>query len=191
MRQVRSFFISGLWLFAMGASLFCQAAFADEYADVSKLVRSGHLPAALEKADAYLLSNPRDVQMRFMRGVIQRDSGLVQDAIATFDQLTQDYPELPEPYNNLAVLYAGQNQYEHALAALQMAIRINPSYAVAQENLGDVYAKLASQSYSKAIQLAPGSKAAIAPKLNLTRQLLEPKGSAACGLSSSSCSQTN
>jgi len=175
----------------MGASLFCQAAFADEYADVAKLVRSGHLPAALEKADTYVLSNPRDVQMRFMRGVIQRDSGLVQDALATFDQLTQDYPELPEPYNNLAVLYAGQNQFDHALAALQMAIRINPSYAVAQENLGDVYAKLASQSYSKAIQLAPGSKAAITPKLNLTRQLLEPNGSAACGLSSSSCLQTN
>src|SRR2546425_9737176 len=70
-----------------------------------------------------------------------------------FTKLTQDYPELPEPYNNLAVIYASQGQYEKARAALEQSIRTHPSYATAYENLGDVYAKLASQAYDKALQL--------------------------------------
>jgi len=60
---------------------------------------------------------------------------------------------LPEPYNNLAVLYASQGQYEKARVALESSIRTHPSYATAHENLGDIYAKLASQAYDKALQL--------------------------------------
>jgi tetratricopeptide (TPR) repeat protein len=108
--------------------------------------------------------------MRFMKGVIQTESGKANDAIVTFTKLTEDYPELPEPYNNLAVLYAGQAQFDKARAALEMAIRTNPSYATAHENLGDVYAKLASQAYSKALQL-DSSNTAVQPKLALIREL--------------------
>lgn len=157
------------WL-ALAAALSVPAAHADDYADVNALVRSGQLPQALAKADQYLAAKPRDPQMRFIKGVIQTESGKPADAIATFTKITQDYPELPEPYNNLAVLYAGQNQYDKARAALEMAIRTNPSYATAHENLGDVYAKLASQAYSKALQL-DGGNSAVPPKLALIRTL--------------------
>ena len=191
MQQVRSLIISSLWLVALGMCLFCQAARADEYADVSQLVRAGKLSAALVKADAFLASQPRDPQMRFIKGVIQRDSGSLDDAIATFAQLTQDYPELPEPYNNLAVLYAGQNQLSKARTALEMAIRINPGYATAHENLGDVYAKLASQSYSKAAELAPANQTTLGPKLNLMRQLLKAPASASCKTSDGTCAKAN
>ncbi len=34
-----------------------------------------------------------------------------------------------------------------------MAIRTHPSYATAHENLGDIYAKMASQAYDRALQL--------------------------------------
>ncbi|MDP2096135.1 MAG: tetratricopeptide repeat protein, partial [Hydrogenophaga sp.] len=142
------------------------AAQADDYAEVNRLVRAGQLSEALAKADQYLTSKPRDPQMRFLKGVIQTESGKTTEAIATFSKLTGDFPELPEPYNNLAVLYAGQSQFDKARAALEMAIRTNPSYATAHENLGDVYAKLASQAYSKALQLDAGN-AAVAPKLSL------------------------
>lgn len=157
------------WL-ALAAALSATAAHADDYADVNALVRSGQLPQALAKADQYLAAKPRDPQMRFIKGVIQTEAGKPADAIATFTKITQDYPELPEPYNNLAVLYAGQNQYDKARAALEMAIRTNPSYATAHENLGDVYAKLASQAYSKALQL-DGGNSAVPPKLALIRTL--------------------
>ena len=159
-----------LRLIAFAAALLCTATYADEYSDVSQLVRTGKLADALVKADQYLAGKPRDPQMRFLKGVIQRDAGKSADAIATFTRLTEDYPELPEPYNNLAVLYAGQSQFDKARTALEMAIRTNPSYATAHENLGDVYAKLASQAYNKALQL-DASNQAVAPKLALIREL--------------------
>jgi len=148
---------------------------ADDYAEVNRLVRSGQLSEALTKADQYLVGKPRDPQMRFLKGVIQTESGRAGDAIATFLKLTEDYPELPEPYNNLAVLYASQSQFDKARVALEMAIRTNPSYATAHENLGDVYAKLASQAYSKALQL-DSSNTGVAPKLSLIRNLFGADG---------------
>ena len=143
---------------------------SDDYAEVNRLLRAGQFSEAMNKADQYLAGKPRDPQMRFLKGVIQTESGKQADAVATFQKLTEEFPELPEPYNNLAVLYAGQSQFDKARAALEMAIRTNPSYATAHENLGDVYAKLASQAYSKALQLDAGN-AGVAPKLSLIRNL--------------------
>ena len=152
------------------ATLSASLAYADDYADVSKMLRAGQVNEAMVKADQYLAGKPRDPQMRFIKGVIQTEAGKTNDAIATFTQITQDYPELPEPYNNLAVLYAGQSQFDKARAALEMAIRTNPSYATAHENLGDVYARLASQAYGKALQL-DSANAGVQPKLALIRTL--------------------
>ncbi|MEJ7686260.1 MAG: tetratricopeptide repeat protein, partial [Variovorax sp.] len=112
----------------------------------------------------------RDPQMRFLRGVILTEQGKQADAVAVFTQLTQDFPELPEPYNNLAALYASQSQFDKARAALEMAIKLNPGYATAHENLGDVYARLAGQSYGRAQQLEAGNATA-QPKLALIRQM--------------------
>ena len=162
-----------LRLVALAAVLSLGAAHADEYGDVSQLLRTGRLPEALSKADQFLAGKPRDPQMRFLKGVIQTESGKPADAISTFTKLTEDYPELPEPYNNLAVLYAGQSQFDKARAALEMAIRTNPSYATAHENLGDVYAKLASQAYAKALQL-DSTNTGVQPKLALIRDLFAP-----------------
>jgi tetratricopeptide (TPR) repeat protein len=172
----RTSHLSG-WRQLVAATLVCASvgstvawAQADEYAEVNRLVRAGQLNEALVKIDQYLASKPRDPQMRFMKGVIQTESGKTVDAITTFSKLTEDFPELPEPYNNLAVLYAAQSQFDKARAALEMAIRTNPSYATAHENLGDVYAKLASQAYSKALQLDTNNTG-VPPKLSLIRNV--------------------
>ena len=146
---------------------------ADEYADVNKLVSGRKLGEALIKANAYLADKPRDPQMRFIKGVIFTDMGQPAEAMAIFAQLNQDYPELPEPYNNLAVLYAGQGQFDKARTALEMAIRTNPSYATAHENLGDVYMQLAGQSYAKSLQFEPRN-AGIPAKLALIRSMFSP-----------------
>lgn len=162
--------VSVLFLALGSNAAFAQA---DDYRDVNQLVRAGKLPEALTKADQYLATKPRDPQMRFLKGVVLSELGKPQEAITTFTKLTEDFPELPEPYNNLAVLYASQSQFDKARASLEMAIRTNPSYATAHENLGDVYAKLASQAYSKALQL-DSSNAAVQPKLALIRELFAP-----------------
>ena len=157
----------------LACALWTSAVHADDYSEVNRLLKAGQPAEALSKADQYLNSKPRDPQMRFLKGVILAETGKTSEAIQTFVKLTEDYPELPEPYNNLAVLYASQSQFEKARVALEMAIRTNPSYATAHENLGDVYAKLASQSYSKALQL-DGSNTGVPTKLALIRNLFAP-----------------
>ena len=173
MKFDHSVIFNSIRLLALIAAFVLMPVHADESADVSQLLRTGKLVEALTKADAFLAGKPNDPQMRFLKGVIQRSSGKQAEAIATFTKLTEDYPELPEPYNNLAVLYAGQGQFDKARAALEMAIRTNPSYSTAHENLGDVYARLASQAYNKALQL-DGANAAVPPKLALIRELFSP-----------------
>ncbi|WP_025041581.1 nuclear transport factor 2 family protein [Nitrosospira briensis] len=136
------------------------AALADENDTVAKLYKQGNFAKALEQADAYLALKPKDAQMRFQKGLILTEQNKTADAIGIFSSLAEEYPDLPEPYNNLAVLYAGQGQYDKAKGALEAAIRTHPSYATAHENLGDVYAKMASQAYGKALQLDKGNAAA-------------------------------
>lgn len=155
-------------LMVLAAALWASASQADVYGDVSQLVRAGKLAEAQALADRHLAAKPRDPQMRFIKGGIQRDSGRLEDALATFTQLTEDFPELPEPYNNLAVIHASLGQNDKARADLEMAIRANPSYATAHENLGDIYAKLACQAYNKALQI-DGNNAAVRAKLAVIR----------------------
>ena len=144
-----------------------------EYDAVGRMARAGQLDLAQAKAEQYLTTHPKDPQMRFLKGVIQQQRGQTDEALTTFTLLTQDYPELPEPYNNLAVIHAAQNQYDKARIALEMAVRTNPNYATAHENLGDVYARLAAQSYGKALQLDGGNTSA-PPKLKAVNVLLAP-----------------
>jgi ketosteroid isomerase-like protein len=154
-----------------------QPARADDLGEVQQLLKSGNAAEALKRADQFLASQPRDAQMRFLKGVALAEQDRAADATGVFLKITEDYPELPEPYNNLAVLYANQGQYDKARTALEMAIRTNPSYATAYENLGDVYARLASQAYAKALQV-DGGNTAVAPKLALIRDLFSPAATA-------------
>jgi tetratricopeptide (TPR) repeat protein len=157
---------------------------ADEYDDVSSLMRSGRMADALRQADQYLTTRPRDPQMRFLKGMIQRETGQVVQARITFTALTEDFPELPEPHNNLAALLAADGEFEKARSALQMAVKANPEYAIAHENLGDIYARLALQAYARSRQL-DASNLKISPKIRAMQQLFEPQSPAAAASPSS------
>jgi len=146
-------------------------ALADDLDDASKLLKAGQRDQALERVNRVLAQKSGDPKARFLKGIILTEQGNTKDAIEIFTKLTQDYPNLPEPYNNLAVIYAGQGQYDKARAALEQSIRTHPSYATAYENLGDVYAKLASQAYDKALQLDKSNTGA-QNKLSLVRELV-------------------
>jgi hypothetical protein len=170
--------ISILGMALAGVLATAQPARADEYADVDKLFGAGQLAEAVQKADLYLASNPRDARMRFIKGLVLAEQGRTNDAVAVFVKLTEDFPDLPEPHNNLAVIYSKQGQYDQARRALEAAIRTNPSYATAYENLGDVYAKLASQAYAKSLQMDGTNNAKVTPKLAMIRELFTPQGTA-------------
>lgn len=131
---------------------------------------AGQSAAALQKADQFLASKPTDAAMRFAKGVLLADLKRRPEAIDLFRGLTEDHPDLAEPYNNLAALYAANGDFGLARNALEQALRTNPSYALAHENLGDVYAMLASQAYAQALKLAPRNTS-VPPKLALIREL--------------------
>ncbi len=146
--------------------------YADNIQDASKLLQQKQLGQALDKVNGVLAGQPKDARARFLKGLILTEQGNAADAIKIFTALTEDYPEQPEPYNNLAVLYASQGEYDKAKLSLEMAIRAHPSYATAHENLGDIYAKMASQAYDRALQLDQGN-AATKAKLAMIQDLLK------------------
>lgn len=173
-RSVKSFLAPHvLRSIVLSCALMGSVAWADDVSEVTQLMRAGKSTQAMARVDQALSAKPRDPQLRFLKGVLLAESDKPNDAIAIFTKLTEDFPELPAPYNNLAVLYAAQNQFGKARVALEMAIRTNPSYATAHENLGDVYARLAGQAYAKALQL-DSNNTQVPGKLALIRELFSP-----------------
>jgi tetratricopeptide (TPR) repeat protein len=150
--------------FGLGASFLpvtpataqVSTATADDTPAIDQAIAQKEWPNALAQLDARLKTNPRDVQAKFKRATVLARLNRDDEAIAAFTELTQAYPELPEPYNNLAALYAKKGRYDEARVALETATKANPSYALAFENLGDLYLRLASESYKRAQSL--GSK---------------------------------
>ena len=161
-------FLAAIIASVMLASLPVQA---DEIQDINQQFRKGELTSALEHANRFLANNPKDAQVRFLKGLILGDLGKTNDAIEVLKGLTEDYPELREPYNNLAVLYASQGHYEAARDALEMAIRAHPDYATAHENLADIYAKMAAIEYDKA-QALDSKNTTAQTKLRLIQTML-------------------
>jgi tetratricopeptide (TPR) repeat protein len=159
---------------ALGVAPAVFAAPADDLKEAQKLYNTGKLQPAQEKVDAFLKVQPKDPQGRFLKGLILTEQKKTAEAIQVFTGLTEDYPELPEPYNNLAVLYASQGNYDKAKSALELAIHTHPSYATAQENLGDIYAQLASRAYDRALQLDKTNTSAQV-KLSMVKEIFNPR----------------
>ncbi len=155
----------GCWL-AIGSA----QAQSPAHEEIARLLRAGLAEQAQQKAEAGLATQPNDAQLRFLKGVAQSQSNQPDAASATFTALTQEFPELPEPYNNLAVLEAAAGRLDAARAALETAVRLSPGYATAQQNLGDVYARLAGRAWSRALELDPANPA-LQPRLQILQQL--------------------
>lgn len=146
------------------------AAVASPSQEAQALMSQGQFAPALQKLDEHLRRNPQDAEARFTRGLVLVQLNRSQDAIRAFADLTRDYPQLPEPYNNLAVLYAQEGDYEKARDALEAALATHPSYATAHENLGDIYAALAGAAYNRALMLDQANQG-VRNKLSLIGQM--------------------
>lgn len=147
--------------------LAAAAAQADAAADVRALMRQGDLAAALQRAAA---ADPRDAQARFLRGVILMDQQRDDEAMAQFEAMAQDFPELAEPYNNIALLHARAGRLDAALTALQTALRNQPAHATARLNLAEIHLRLAIRAWEAAASAAPADMA-LAHRLRLARDL--------------------
>ena len=153
-------------------ALLGTAAHADLYDDVEHLIRNGQYDRAMAQSDARLKAAPQDPQMRLLRSRILDAQGKPDEAVSLLESLTLEFPELPEPHNNLAVLYARQGRTQDALASLGKALQVRPDYAVALENLGDLHLSLALQAYQKATR-APNAPASAGRKTQTIAPLLQ------------------
>jgi len=139
-----------------------------ETQEIDTLVRERKYDDALKRLDALLATQPRNVQARFLRAVVLADTGKSAEATSALEALTQEFPELPEPYNNLAVIHAAAGNYDTARTLLLRAIAVAPNYVTAQENLGDLHLAMAADVYARALKLDPNN-AALKAKLQLAR----------------------
>lgn len=133
---------------------------------VQAALKAGDPKQALAIADQALQTFPTDAQLRFLRAVALTQLGRQDEAEAVFRGLTQEYPELPEPYNNLAFVLAAQGRLDEARVALEDAIAALPDYALARENLGDIHLQIAARQYREAARLDPKA-GSVARKLQL------------------------
>ena len=143
--------------------------------EIKQLVSQGQYKRALPRLDEYLEAHPDDAEARFVKGLVLVEADRPDEALLIFRRLTDDHPELPEPHNNLAVLYAAKGDYSMARESLLMAIKTHPTYETAHENLGDIYARMAGIAYGKAVQIDIDNDTAQA-KLAMVRELFSARG---------------
>ena len=167
------------------------AVITDPHQQVEQLMRQDQIEPALAKIQAHLAQRPRDPQMRFWQAVLLTRQGKREQAMQVYTELTQDFPELAEPHNNLGVLQAANNDIDLAQRSFELALRADPQHALAHENLADVLLRQAQRHYQRAAQapapipqrplagVNPGVSATVStprPNLGLAQkqQLLQP-----------------
>ncbi len=123
--------------------------------DVHALMAKGELQSALRLSAAAMASNVQDPQARFLHAVVLMELRRDADALQAFTQMSQEYPELPEPFNNLALLHVRAGRLELARQSLETALRNDPGHRAARANLGEVYLMLAVQAWQQAGSTGP------------------------------------
>ena len=136
----------------LAGAMTAQAALSPQDS-IKQAIQAGQLDQALKLVQQERQASPKDVQLRFLEGVIQAQQGQTDKAIETFKKLTESNPDLSEAYNNLGVLYASKGKLEESCANLEKALLTHPSYAAAHRNLSDIQSQLAKQTYAKALQV--------------------------------------
>jgi Flp pilus assembly protein TadD len=157
-----------------GAVLACLGAVAatpDRSDEIRALLARGEAAQALVAIDAALAEHPRDAALIFLRGVALMDSGREADALGHFERMTQEYPTLADPWNNIALLHARANRLELARRALDTALRNDPQHRTARANLGWVHLMLAAEAWQTLADSGPIDRA-MQQRLETVRALL-------------------
>jgi len=148
--------------------------------DIEKLVKAKKYPEAIDLINQRLKKTPGNVQLRYVKARMQIEMRQWDAAKKTLVEITQQFPELPEPYNNLAALAANQGNWIEARDYLELALKLRPSYTVASANLGEVYIRLAAQAYDNAAKDAVLNQRQYTNRAKALMEILKPakKGTA-------------
>ena len=153
-----------------GGGLPARAQVSAAAREIELQFRNGDPRAALLRLDQAMAARPGDAGLRFLQGVLLAESGRSAEAVAVFERMNEDFPDLPEPYNNLAVIEAAKGQLDRARSLLETALRLDSAYRTAHENLGDVLVRLALRAYEAAAN-GPSAEPALKTKLRMVREL--------------------
>jgi Flp pilus assembly protein TadD len=138
-------------------------------AEIERQYRAGEPGLAIQRLEQALAQRPGDAPLRFLQAVLTAETGQAAQAAELLERMTEEFPDLPEPYNNLAVLRAASGQLDRARSLLEIALRLDPAYRTAHENLGDVFVRLAQRAYESASDTRNAPR--LQTKLRLAREL--------------------
>lgn len=132
--------------------------------EIERLINSGQAEAALariESREAQLASATTpgtDVQLMFQKARALTALKRTAQAQKIYQDMTVRFPELAEPWNNLAMIYIQNGSLDEAAFALETAVMNNPTNGNAIANLADVRLLMAIRGYREAAKMrVPGA----------------------------------
>ncbi len=134
---------------------------------IETMSRENNHRAAMSAVNSFLAANPDSLEGKLTKSLVLNNMGQFDEAEALLKNTIGRYPNSPELYNNLAVLYSEQGDYGRAIETLLKAFSTHPTYAQVHQNLRELYATVASQAYSRALDLNENKNT---PKLVMLRR---------------------
>ena len=133
--------------------LFCLLSSSTAFAadSMQQLIVQKQYAKAIAAGEKILQQTPDHATTRFLTAYAYQMTGDTDKAIKSYEDLIRDHPGLPEPRNNLAMIYLDKGDYDQASQLLVSAINTRISYAIAYANLSQVYKGIASEAYRRAI----------------------------------------
>jgi tetratricopeptide (TPR) repeat protein len=143
------------------------ASAATSVKQVQQLLEQQNYVDAANAGEQLLLQSPEHARTRFLTAYAYQMSAQTDKAVMLYQDLIKDNPDLPEPRNNLAMIYLAQGDYDRASQLLVEALNTSPSYAIAYDNLSQIYKGIASEAYRRAVSES-GEPAKYTHKIELT-----------------------
>ena len=156
--------------------LLCSLSFTTLRADselqaVRVLLQAGEYLTALVLLEDLNVLRPCDADLLLLLARVYEATGETDTAISVYQTLISNFPNLPEPYNNIAVLYAARGKIEKAKELLIRGLSTNNSYRRLQKNLSTLYVVEAAEAYRRALSLDDEHRASHESKLSTPRLL--------------------
>ena len=124
---------------------------ADTIQDLTLLIDQEQFAKAAQTGELLLASNPNHTRAQFLTAYAYQMNQEHAKASNHYQSLIRQHPDLPEPRNNLAMIYLARGDYDRASELLVEAINTHNSYATAYRNLISIYKGIASEAYRRAL----------------------------------------
>jgi Flp pilus assembly protein TadD len=137
------------------------------YDDALRQLRAGQTAQAEQALRAITQAHPELGGPRANLGLIHRQGGKLDEAIADFERATRANPHRASYYNQLGITYRQAGQFAKAREAYERAIELDPNDAAPVLNLGilhDLYlgdGARALELYDRYLVMTPAGDAAV------------------------------